>query len=201
MVERFSIVSQTRYFEGFYFACSKDTDAFSSIWVLSSGCQLRSWCPGLVYLKLLPNVKHRNTPLEECSSEATRLKFARLNCLNALSDATKKSRVKASISSLVKKSANWTIEPRRRDRKTSCRIEQGSTWNGPIIEVHFHCRHLFVSPPLIYNSDKLRCWRDFARECFVSAADSLMGAVRPRGMIGSSTSQPEIFSSRFRRSC
>ena len=90
-------------FKHFYFACREDreTYAFILIWNPSCGSQLRSWCTALVCFKLLPNVKQRKNPLEECSSEATYLKPALLNCLNALSDVTKKSGVKASTSSLV----------------------------------------------------------------------------------------------------
>ena len=96
---------------------------------------------------LLPSAKlQRNTPSEECSSKATPLKRARLNGLKAaISGVPKKSRVKATISSLVRKSANWTIEPKKRDLKISCQIRQGSTWNGQKTEVHFNLLHLCVS--------------------------------------------------------
>ena len=74
------------------FSCNRGVEPFTPIWISSSGSQLRSWYLRLVYFKLLPNVKmHRNTPLEECSSEATRLKVAMLNCLNtAISSVLRK---------------------------------------------------------------------------------------------------------------
>ena len=120
----------------FYFSCSKVTDA---IWISGSGYQLRSWYPGLVYLKLLSNVKQRNTPLEECSSEDTHLKQARLDALRgAIWCVKKKPPVKATILSSAIKYASWTIEPRKRDLKILCRIRQGSTWNARKQEVHFN---------------------------------------------------------------
>ena len=91
-----------------------------------------------VYLKLLSNVKQRNTPLEECSSEDTHLKQARLDALRgAIWCVKKKPPVKATILSSAIKSASWTIEPRKLDLKILCRTRQGSTWNGQKTEVHF----------------------------------------------------------------
>ena len=75
------------------FTCNRGVEPFTPIWISSSGFQLRSWCPGLAYFKLLPSVKiERNTPLQECSSGATHLKLARLNCLlnTAISSVLKK---------------------------------------------------------------------------------------------------------------
>ena len=143
------LISLTSNFKPFYFPSSRSRDAspFISIWIQSSGSKLRSWCPGLVYLKLLPSVElQRNTPLEECSSEATRLKRARWDGLKAaISGVPKKSHVKATILSLVKKSANWTIEPRKQDPKISCQIRQGSTWKGQTTEVPLNSISLVVS--------------------------------------------------------
>ena len=119
--------------------------AFVSIWILSSGSWLHSWCLGLAYFKLMSNVQQRKTPLEECSSEATRLNQARLDGLQGATwYAKKKSSVKATISSKIIKSANWTIEPRKRDLKILYRIRQGSIWNAQKTEVHFHSSFMIV---------------------------------------------------------
>ena len=120
----------------FYFTCSKDADAFNPIWVQSSGSQLRFSCLGLVYLKRLANVPKWNTQYTLCSSGVTRLKRTRLDGLkSAIWGATKKSRAKAIISILTKRSANSTTELRKQGRKILCRIRQGSTWNGQLAEV------------------------------------------------------------------
>ena len=116
----------------------REVHAFVRIWIPSSCSQLHFWCPGFVYFKLLSNVPRQKTPLEECSSEATRLNQQWLDGQGGVIWCVKKnSSVKATILSLAIKSANWTIEPRKRDLKISKRIRQGFTWNEQETEVHF----------------------------------------------------------------
>ena len=83
--------------------------------------------------------------LEECSSEATPLKQARLDGLQGVIWWAKKSRVKATISSLVIKSASWTIEPRKRDLKILGSPDQTRFYmKRAKTEVHFRSPYLHV---------------------------------------------------------
>ena len=127
----------TWHFKCFHFFCNRGAGPFILIWIPSSGSQLRFWCPGSAFFKLLLSVNlQRNTPLEECSSEATPLKRTRSNGMKAaISGVLKKLRVKAIISLSDWTSVNWTIEPRRRDRKTSYLTRRDSILKGQFTEV------------------------------------------------------------------
>ena len=78
-----------------------------------------------------------NALLVECSPEETLLRRIGSACLkSAISGVRKKSRVRASISSLVKTSVNRTIVQRKQDRKISIRIRGDFTCNVLETEVH-----------------------------------------------------------------
>ena len=68
----------------------------------------------------------------------TCLKCIAISCLeNVISGVKKKSRVRVTMSSLVKTSVNWTIVQRKQDRKILCRIRGDFTWSVLETEVQF----------------------------------------------------------------
>ena len=80
-----------------------------------------------------------NALLVECSPEETLLRRIGSACLkSAISGVRKKSRVRASISVLVKTSVNRTIVQRKQDRKISIRIRGDFTCNVLETEVHLN---------------------------------------------------------------